>query len=248
MGGSEEQRQQEGTGEGRMGWLSAVAIGATTPGLSRPTLLMNAILVGLLLSFAALLPAALRYSRPPGGDSGSSSRGSGSVVEGGSSEMLYHMVFLLLLTLLLIALLNWWVPGAQLVGAGCSTGGCRVLKWWVPGAQLTCHSTHSLHQPACTSLLPLPHCIRVSCIPAQSNPRQLTLPSGRLAWEVGTVSANSQARQLLAPAGSSHGAAHAHNAIEALDAQEDASGARGVHGKRHKKKRQSSKRSSKGRR
>ncbi|CAI5460113.1 unnamed protein product [Closterium sp. Yama58-4] len=175
MGGGEELRQQGGTGEERMGWLSAVAIGAITPGLNRPTLvLMNVILVGLLLSFAALLPAALRYSCPPGGDSSSGSE-DGSAVEGGSSEMLYHVVFLLLLTLLLIALLNW------------------------------------------------------------------------LAWEVGTVSAHSQARHLLAPAASSDGAADAHNASGAHDA-EDASGSRAAHGKRHKKKRQGSKRNFKGRR
>ncbi|CAI5969076.1 unnamed protein product [Closterium sp. NIES-64] len=143
----------------------------------RPTLvLMNIILVGLLLSFAALLPAAWRYSRPPVGDSSSSGTGSGSTVEGGSSEMLYHVLFLLLLTLLLIALLNW------------------------------------------------------------------------LAWEVGTVSTHSQARQLLAPAGSSHGAADAPNESGAHDAQEDTSGSRRVHGKRHKKKRQGSKKNFKGRR
>ncbi|CAI5930510.1 unnamed protein product [Closterium sp. NIES-65] len=88
---------------------------------TRPTLvLMNIILVGLLLSFAALLPAAWRYSRPPVGDSSSSGTGSGSTVEGGSSEMLYHVLFLLLLTLLLIALLNWWVLAAQLLGVDCS--------------------------------------------------------------------------------------------------------------------------------
>ncbi|CAI5517708.1 unnamed protein product [Closterium sp. Naga37s-1] len=87
----------------------------------RPTLvLMNIVLVGLLLSFAALLPAAWRYSRPPVGDSSSSGTGSGSTVEGGSSEMLYHVLFLLLLTLLLIALLNWWVLAAQLLGVDCS--------------------------------------------------------------------------------------------------------------------------------
>ncbi|CAI5461774.1 unnamed protein product [Closterium sp. Yama58-4] len=179
MGGGEELRQQGGTGEERMGWLSAVAIGAITPGFNRPTLvLMNVILVGLLLSFAALLPAALRYSRPPGGDSssaGSSGSENGSAVEGGSSEMLYHVVFLLLLTLLLIALLNW------------------------------------------------------------------------LAWEVGTVSAHSQARHLLAPAASCDGAADAHSASGAHDA-EDASGSRAAHGKRHKKKRQGSKRNFKGQR
>ncbi|GJP54108.1 hypothetical protein CLOM_g13216 [Closterium sp. NIES-68] len=100
-----------------MGWMAAVAIGAITPGLNRPTLvLVNLVLAGLFLSFAALLPAALRYSRDPSSSAAAASaasRGSAASGSGGSSEMLHHVLFLLALTLLLIAALNWlaWEVG-----------------------------------------------------------------------------------------------------------------------------------------
>ncbi|CAI5534033.1 unnamed protein product [Closterium sp. Naga37s-1] len=357
---------------------------------TRPTLvLMNIILVGLQLSFAALLPAAWRYSRPPAGDSSSSGTGSGSTVEGGSSYstggcrllnwwvlaaqlvgvgcstggcwllnwwvlaaqlvgvgcstggcwLLNWWVLAAQLAAQLVGvgcstggcwLLNWWVLAAQLVGVGCSTGGCWLLNWWVLAAQLvgvgcstggcwllnwcvlTAHAfTHVNHLciPPCYPLMhapmlptharihvthscfdpfyPLMHLYFSPFLSSPSFPFLLfpTLPpfppifsqpspsippspfflslfclpfflfflaaptrTPLLAWEVGTVSAHSQARQLLAPAGSSHGAADAHNESGAHDAQEDASGSRRAHGKRHKKKRQGSKKNFKGRR
>ncbi|CAI5992780.1 unnamed protein product, partial [Closterium sp. NIES-64] len=230
MGGSEERRQQEGTGEGRMGWLSAVAIGAITPGLNvrHSVLTWHEMWIYAFSSFLPCCPRFFEIKAPSSCHSCHSSRPFSHLLPLNEPTLYYNNLF------------PQSLPRPQrptLVLMNAILGGL-LLSF----AALLPAALHYSRPPAGDS----------GSSGSSSSGSGSAVEGGSsemlLAWEVGTVSADSQARQLLAPAGSSHGAADAHNAIEALDAQEGASGLRGVHGKRQKKKHQSTKRSSKGRR